>query len=196
LLAARLSGARLALRPPRTFPARRPQGIEARSVGKSVIFNGAPDCRCTAASSSAVSSIVEAFRARRWRHHGGGLGPSAACKPARAPSASRSSPEGAGRRAGGKDGSWLWAQSPLHALRRRCGNSHRNLRRRANDLQPDPRPRLPLKANLLRFRAYCSDARLPPVPPRVHERAARTRRGIRSRDALRRLGASLPHAII
>jgi hypothetical protein len=39
-----------------------------------------------------------------------------------------------------------------------------HLRRRANDLQPDPRPRLPLKANLLRFRAFCSDARLCPSP--------------------------------
>ena len=147
-------------------------------MGKSVIFNGAPDCRCHRGEfvggevncrhgSDIIGrhlSSKEAFRARRWRHHGGCLGPSAACKPPRAPSASRSSPEGAGRRAGGKDGSWLWAQSLLHALRRRCGNSHRNLRRRANDLQPDPRPRLPLKANLLRFRAFCSDARLRPSP--------------------------------
>ena len=72
-------------------------------------------------------------------------------------SAARSSPGGAGTRTGGKDGSWLGAQSPLHALRRRCGNAHRNLRRRTNGLQPDPRPCLPFKANLLRFRAFSSD---------------------------------------
>jgi hypothetical protein len=104
---------------------------------------------------------------------------------------------GAGTRAGGKDGSWLAAQSPLHALRRRCGNSHRNLRPHANDLQPDPRPRLPLKANLLRFRAFSSDDGVCRPSPRGRRNG---RQGRTSREghrrALRRSGASLPHAII
>jgi hypothetical protein len=134
-------------------PCRRKRKLAALRRGIAVCW------RCPSRDSrSETGASNHALRTQRLR-------PSAACNLARAPSAARSSPEGASARAGGKDGSWLGAQSPLHVLRRRCGNSHRNLRRRATNLQPDPCTRLPLKANLLRFRAFpTTRARLPPVP--------------------------------
>jgi hypothetical protein len=53
---------------------------------------------------------------------------------------------------------WLAAGLPPQRPAPRCGNSHRNLRRRPSDLPLSHRQRLLFPANLLRFRAFRSSS--------------------------------------
>jgi len=119
-----------------------------------------------------------------------------ACNLARARSAARSSPEG-GTRAGGKDGSWLAAQSPparpaspLRELPPQFATPRQRSAAR-------PAPTLAFKCQSSAISGlFQRRGRLPPVPPRAQERTTRTHRGIRSRArpaSLRRVSPARDH---
>jgi hypothetical protein len=159
-------------------------------VGKSVVFDGAPDCRsyrgelvvgevnCRHGSdiigrhwlTRRLSCATLASSRRRPKAICGlQTRASAVCRPLLS-------------RGGGRQGRQLacGTVSPARPASP-CGNSHRYLRRRANDLHQTRALACLLRPIFCAFAPFPATRAPAARPPRAQERAARTHRGIRSR---------------